>query len=49
MLAVWFFTPLAWTWYVLTGTIVCLTIGYTVSVITRQTAARFEEAAAAVE
>jgi SSS family transporter len=36
MLAVWFFTPLAWTWYVLTGTAVCLAIGYVVSVITKQ-------------
>src|SRR5437667_11354428 len=30
MLAVKFFTALAWTWYVLAGTAVCLTIGYTV-------------------
>jgi Na+/proline symporter len=36
MLAVKFFTPLAWTWYVLAGTAVCLTIGYAVSVMTRQ-------------
>jgi SSS family transporter len=38
MLAVWKFTPLAWTWYVLTGTVVCLTIGYAVSLMTRQPA-----------
>jgi SSS family solute:Na+ symporter len=36
MLAVKFFTPLAWTWYVLAGTAVCLTVGYSVSVMTRQ-------------
>jgi len=33
MLAVKFFTPLAWTWYVLAGTVVCMIIGYTVSVV----------------
>ena len=36
MVAVKFFTPLAWTWYVLAGTAVCLTIGYSVSLMTRQ-------------
>ena len=36
MVAVKFFTPLAWTWYVLAGTAVCLTIGYSVSLITKQ-------------
>src|SRR6266446_5656740 len=36
MLAVKFFTPLAWTWYVLAGTAVCLMIGYSVSLMTRQ-------------
>src|SRR5713226_8978172 len=35
MLAVKIFTPLAWTWYVLAGTIICLTVGYGVSVMTR--------------
>jgi len=38
MLAVKVFTPLAWTWYVLAGTAVCLMIGYAVSMITRQPA-----------
>jgi hypothetical protein len=44
MLAVKFFTPLAWTWYVLAGTAVCLIVGYAVSMITRQPdeAASFE-------
>lgn len=44
MLAVKFFTPLAWTWYVLAGTAVCLIIGYAVSIITKQPdeAASFE-------
>jgi SSS family transporter len=28
MLLVWFFTPLAWTWYVLAGTIICVAVGY---------------------
>jgi SSS family solute:Na+ symporter len=36
MLAVEFFTPLAWTWYVLAGTIVCFTVGYGVSAVTRR-------------
>ena len=31
MLAVYLWTPLAWTWYVLAGTIVCVTIGMSVS------------------
>src|SRR4029077_6343546 len=47
MLAVWKFTRLAWTWYVLAGTVVCLTIGYTVSLMTKQPGdtRSFEEAA----
>lgn len=36
MLAVKFLTPLAWTWYVLAGTAVCLIVGYTVSIMTKQ-------------
>jgi Na+/proline symporter len=36
MLAVKVFTPLAWTWYVLAGTAVCMLIGYAVSLIIRQ-------------
>ena len=31
MLAVYLWTPLAWTWYVLAGTIVCVTVGLSVS------------------
>ncbi|HKA17888.1 MAG TPA: sodium:solute symporter [Blastocatellia bacterium] len=36
MLAVKVFTPLAWTWYVLAGTAVCWSVGYVVSLMTRQ-------------
>jgi SSS family transporter len=36
MLAVKVFTPLAWTWYVLAGTAVCWSVGYVVSLVTRQ-------------
>src|SRR6185312_15285048 len=31
MLAVHLWTPLAWTWYVLAGTIICVTVGMSVS------------------
>lgn len=31
---VWLRTPLAWTWYVLTGTTVCFVVGYLVSLMT---------------
>jgi Na+/proline symporter len=31
MVAIWFTTKLAWTWYVLLGTLVCVTTGYLVS------------------
>jgi Na+/proline symporter len=34
MLYVWLRTPLAWTWYVLTGTIICSSVGYAVSLVT---------------
>ncbi len=34
MLAVWMYTSLAWTWYVLTGTLICVSVGYTVSLVT---------------
>ena len=37
MLFVKFYTSLAWTWYVLTGTLVCLFVGYVVSMIFPQT------------
>jgi SSS family solute:Na+ symporter len=33
MILIWAKTPLAWTWYVLLGTIVCASVGYGVSVI----------------
>src|SRR5439155_14929196 len=31
MLLIWFTTSIAWTWYVLTGTAICLAVGYAVS------------------
>src|SRR5207247_1808449 len=31
MIAVKIFTPLAWTWYVVTGTIICVSVGMVVS------------------
>jgi SSS family solute:Na+ symporter len=34
MVAVRLFTPLAWTWYVLAGTVVCTAVGYGVSLAT---------------
>jgi solute:Na+ symporter, SSS family len=33
MLCVWYFTALAWTWFVLAGTSVCVAVGYAVSVL----------------
>jgi SSS family solute:Na+ symporter len=36
MSLVWYKTSLAWTWYVLLGTLVCLSVGYVVSLLTRQ-------------
>jgi len=39
MLGVKFYTTVAWTWYVLIGTIVCVAIGYTVSALARGSAA----------
>jgi SSS family solute:Na+ symporter len=44
MLLVWFKTPIAWTWYVLFGTIVCFGVGYAVSLISRQPVAAVVEA-----
>ena len=35
MIAVKVLTPLAWTWYVVTGTIICVSVGMIVSFITR--------------
>jgi predicted CDP-diglyceride synthetase/phosphatidate cytidylyltransferase len=31
MILVRLFTPLAWTWYVMVGTVVCMAVGYMVS------------------
>ncbi|PYT03057.1 MAG: sodium:solute symporter, partial [Acidobacteria bacterium] len=39
MLGVKFYTTVAWTWYVLIGTIVCVAVGYTVSALARGSAA----------
>jgi Na+/proline symporter len=36
MISVKLFTPLAWTWYVALGSMVCLTIGYLASLLTDQ-------------
>ncbi len=33
MLAVWVWTPLAWTWYVLAGTAICTVVGYAASLL----------------
>jgi hypothetical protein len=33
MLAVRIFTPLAWTWYVLVGTMICVAVGMAVSAV----------------
>lgn len=38
MLMVKIFTSIAWTWYVLMGTLVCLAVGYTVSMLSKQPA-----------
>ncbi len=39
MLIVRLYTPLAWTWYVLVGAIICTTVGYTVSLLSGRVAA----------
>jgi SSS family transporter len=39
MLAVKFYTAIAWTWYVLMGTAVCVSVGYAVSAVAGQRAA----------
>ena len=39
MLIIKFTTSIAWTWYVLMGTIVCFSVGYGVSMLTRRTEA----------
>jgi SSS family solute:Na+ symporter len=38
MLVIKFTTSIAWTWYVLMGTIVCLAVGYAVSMMTKRSA-----------
>jgi Na+/proline symporter len=35
MIGVRVFTPLAWTWYVLTGTAICMAVGIVVSRVSR--------------
>ena len=42
MIAVRVFTPLAWTWYVLVGTLICVTVGMVVSLATGPARARHE-------
>src|SRR2546421_833226 len=39
MLLIKFMTAIAWTWYVLMGTIVCFAVGYAVSMLTKQATA----------
>jgi len=38
MLAIWWTTKLAWTWYVLVGTLICFAVGYVLSVDGRRRA-----------
>jgi SSS family transporter len=38
MLLIWYFTSIAWTWYVLMGTIVCFSVGYLVRLTEEQSA-----------
>ena len=40
MIAIWWTTTLAWTWYVLVGTAICWTIGYAVSLAMPEPSAR---------
>jgi len=44
MLAVWMYVPLGWTWYVLVGTVICVSIGYGVSLAKSAPARRDEPA-----
>jgi SSS family transporter len=44
MLAVWMYVPLGWTWYVLVGTVICVSIGYAVSLATGAPAGRDQPA-----
>ena len=43
MTCIKFYTDLAWTWYVLTGTIVCFSVGYIVSAVAGPPAPKSEE------
>ena len=36
MIAIWWTTTLAWTWYVLVGTAICFGVGYAVSLLERK-------------
>jgi len=40
MIGVRVFTPLAWTWYVLVGTVICVAVGMMVSLLEEGPAAR---------
>src|SRR3989454_10931150 len=46
MLLIWYKTPIAWTWYVLFGTVVCFVVGYAVSLVSKpaETVAAIEAA-----
>lgn len=48
MLLVKIYTPIAWTWYVLMGTLVCLAVGYGVSLLGKQPARQAVESADSV-
>jgi len=43
MLLIKIYTAIAWTWYVLMGTAVCLAVGYTVSLLARPSPRAVEE------
>jgi len=44
MLLIWYRTAIAWTWYVLFGTVICFVVGYAVSLVSKPA-----EAVAAIE
>jgi solute:Na+ symporter, SSS family len=39
MLTIWWTTKLAWTWYVLAGTMICVVVGYSVSLVSARSTA----------
>jgi SSS family solute:Na+ symporter len=45
MAVIWYTTKLAWTWYVLVGTLICGGIGYLVSLVSSDTRKTLDEAA----